>query len=185
EKEKEMRKAQENPIPIPVPVEECILMIGIGGNEKEITKEKIPVTSVIALRDKRQRENDREYRCREEKDSRDKPLESKDSAGGRHWKRQSRRTQKRTKDDLSEPYDEESTTPFIQRINEFVFLKGILMPTTVKTYDGTGDPKDHLETFTTAVIVERWAMPTWCHMFNSTLLGFPRLWFDELQPKKH
>nr|GEV89709.1 reverse transcriptase domain-containing protein [Tanacetum cinerariifolium] len=28
--------------------------------------------------------------------------------------------------------------------------------------------------------VERWAMPTWCHMFNSTLIGAARIWFDDL-----
>ncbi|GJV09043.1 reverse transcriptase domain-containing protein [Tanacetum coccineum] len=26
-------------------------------------------------------------------------------------------------------------------------------------------------------------MPTWCHMFNSTLIGAARVWFDELPPK--
>ncbi|GJT78002.1 reverse transcriptase domain-containing protein [Tanacetum coccineum] len=26
-------------------------------------------------------------------------------------------------------------------------------------------------------------MPTWCHMFNATLLGSARLWFDELPPE--
>nr|GEX49326.1 hypothetical protein [Tanacetum cinerariifolium] len=31
--------------------------------------------------------------------------------------------------------------------------------------------------------VKRWAMPTWCHMFNSTLIGAARIWFDELPPK--
>nr|GEX38016.1 reverse transcriptase domain-containing protein [Tanacetum cinerariifolium] len=31
--------------------------------------------------------------------------------------------------------------------------------------------------------VERWAMPTWCHMFNSTLIGGARVWFDELPPE--
>nr|GEX72863.1 reverse transcriptase domain-containing protein [Tanacetum cinerariifolium] len=31
--------------------------------------------------------------------------------------------------------------------------------------------------------VERWAMPTWCHMFNSTLIGSARVWFDELPPE--
>ncbi|GKC83627.1 hypothetical protein Tco_1139344 [Tanacetum coccineum] len=84
---------------------------------------------------------------------------------------------------LSEPYDEESTTPFTRRINKFVFPKRIRMPSTVKTYDGTGAPEDHLKTFTTAAKVERWAMTTWCHMFNATLLGSARLWFDELPPK--
>ncbi|GJT47255.1 reverse transcriptase domain-containing protein [Tanacetum coccineum] len=57
------------------------------------------------------------------------------------------------------------------------------MPKTVKTYDGTGDPEDHLKTFTTTTKVEWWAMPNWYHMFNSTLLEFARLWFDELPPK--
>nr|GEV71824.1 reverse transcriptase domain-containing protein [Tanacetum cinerariifolium] len=27
------------------------------------------------------------------------------------------------------------------------------------------------------------AMPTWCHMFNSTLIGADRVWFDELPPE--
>nr|GEV04472.1 hypothetical protein [Tanacetum cinerariifolium] len=31
--------------------------------------------------------------------------------------------------------------------------------------------------------VERWAMPTWCHVFNSTLIGTTRIWFDELPPE--
>ncbi|GJR36107.1 reverse transcriptase domain-containing protein [Tanacetum coccineum] len=57
------------------------------------------------------------------------------------------------------------------------------MPTTLKTYDGTGDQEHHLKTFTTAAKEERWAMPSWCHMSNSTLLGSARLWFDELQPE--
>ncbi|GJX35378.1 reverse transcriptase domain-containing protein [Tanacetum coccineum] len=30
---------------------------------------------------------------------------------------------------------------------------------------------------------ERWAMPTWCHMFNSTLTKNARVWFDELPAK--
>nr|GEV24736.1 reverse transcriptase domain-containing protein [Tanacetum cinerariifolium] len=35
----------------------------------------------------------------------------------------------------------------------------------------------------TSLQVERWAMPTWCHMFNSTLIGIVRVWFDELPSK--
>ncbi|GJT36441.1 reverse transcriptase domain-containing protein [Tanacetum coccineum] len=31
-----------------------------------------------------------------------------------------------------------------------------------------------------AAKVERWAMPTWCHMFNSTLTESARVWFDDL-----
>ncbi|GJW52480.1 reverse transcriptase domain-containing protein [Tanacetum coccineum] len=54
------------------------------------------------------------------------------------------------------------------------------MPNNVKTYDGTGDSEDHVKKFQVAAQGERWAMPTWCHMFNSTLIGTARVWFDEL-----
>nr|GEX00866.1 reverse transcriptase domain-containing protein [Tanacetum cinerariifolium]GEY96769.1 reverse transcriptase domain-containing protein [Tanacetum cinerariifolium] len=56
------------------------------------------------------------------------------------------------------------------------------MPNNVKTYDGTGDPEDHVKIFQAAAQVARWAMPTWCHMFNSTLIGAARVRFDELPP---
>nr|GEU55977.1 reverse transcriptase domain-containing protein [Tanacetum cinerariifolium] len=35
-----------------------------------------------------------------------------------------------------------------------------------------------------AAQVEQWAMPTWCHMFNSTLIGAARVWFDEIPPER-
>nr|GEY06239.1 reverse transcriptase domain-containing protein [Tanacetum cinerariifolium] len=54
------------------------------------------------------------------------------------------------------------------------------MPNNMKTYDGMRDPKDHVKVFQAAAQVERWAMPTWCHMFNSTLIEAARVWFDEL-----
>nr|GFB69756.1 reverse transcriptase domain-containing protein [Tanacetum cinerariifolium] len=57
------------------------------------------------------------------------------------------------------------------------------MPNNIKTYDGTGDPEDHVKIFHAAAQVERWAIPTWCHMFNSTLIGAARVWFDELAPE--
>ncbi|GJV29589.1 hypothetical protein Tco_1386037 [Tanacetum coccineum] len=40
------------------------------------------------------------------------------------------------------------------------------MPSHVKTYNGSEDPEDHLKIFQAAAKTERWAMPTWCHMFN-------------------
>nr|GEY05888.1 reverse transcriptase domain-containing protein [Tanacetum cinerariifolium] len=48
---------------------------------------------------------------------------------------------------------------------------------------GSEDPKDHLKIFQAAAKKERWAMPTWCHMFNSTLTENARVWFDDL-PKE-
>ncbi|GJX13052.1 reverse transcriptase domain-containing protein [Tanacetum coccineum] len=57
------------------------------------------------------------------------------------------------------------------------------MPSHIKTYDRSKDPEDHLKIFQSAAKTERWAMPTWCHMFNSTLTGNARVWFDDL-PKE-
>nr|GEY63254.1 reverse transcriptase domain-containing protein [Tanacetum cinerariifolium] len=57
------------------------------------------------------------------------------------------------------------------------------MPSHVKTYDGSEDPEDHLKIFQAAAKVERWAMPTSCHMFNATLTGSARVWFDDLPPE--
>ncbi|GJS20986.1 reverse transcriptase domain-containing protein [Tanacetum coccineum] len=57
------------------------------------------------------------------------------------------------------------------------------MPSNIKTYDGSGDPKDHLKIFQAAAKVERWAMATWCHMFNSMLTESARVWFDDLPPE--
>ncbi|GKE97065.1 reverse transcriptase domain-containing protein, partial [Tanacetum coccineum] len=34
-----------------------------------------------------------------------------------------------------------------------------------------------------AAKIERWAMPTWCHMFNSTLIGLAIVWFNKLPPE--
>ncbi|GKF04438.1 reverse transcriptase domain-containing protein, partial [Tanacetum coccineum] len=50
----------------------------------------------------------------------------------------------------------------------------------IKTYDGSEDPKVHLKIFQATAKTERWAMPTWCHMFNFTLTGNARVWFDDL-----
>ncbi|GJW45639.1 reverse transcriptase domain-containing protein, partial [Tanacetum coccineum] len=43
--------------------------------------------------------------------------------------------------------------------------------------------EDDLSQPWSAVKTERWAMPTWCHMFNFILTGNARVWFDDL-PKE-
>ncbi|GJZ99580.1 reverse transcriptase domain-containing protein [Tanacetum coccineum] len=108
--------------------------------------------------------------------------ESEDSEGG-HWKSKSKRHRSNTyEDDLSQPWTCEERNPFTPRIRHFDFPR-TRMPSHVKTYDGSGDPEDHLKLFQSAAKTERWAMPTWCHMFNSTLTGNARVWFDKL-PKE-
>ncbi|GJS58686.1 reverse transcriptase domain-containing protein [Tanacetum coccineum] len=105
--------------------------------------------------------------------------ESEDSEGG-HWKSKSRRHRSNTQeDDLSQPWTCEERNPFTPRIWHFNFPR-TRMPSHVKTYDGSGDPEDHLKLFQAAAKTERWAMLTWYHMFNSTLTGNARVWFDKL-----
>ncbi|GJS48497.1 reverse transcriptase domain-containing protein [Tanacetum coccineum] len=109
--------------------------------------------------------------------------EIKDSARG-HWKSKSKKQRSSMEDeDLSQPWVCEETDPFMPRICYFDLPKRIRMPSHVKTYDGSEDPEDHLKIFQAAAKVERWATPTWCHMFNSTLTENARVWFDDLLPE--
>nr|GEW98905.1 reverse transcriptase domain-containing protein [Tanacetum cinerariifolium] len=107
--------------------------------------------------------------------------ESEGSTGG-HWKSKPKRQKSSVEDDLSQPWVCEETDPFTPRIRYFDFPK-TRMPSHIKTYDGSEDPEDHLKIFQPAAKTERWAMPTWCHMFNSTLTKNARVWFDDL-PKE-
>nr|GEV19344.1 reverse transcriptase domain-containing protein [Tanacetum cinerariifolium] len=66
-----------------------------------------------------------------------------------------------------------------RRQSVFDRLSEASSPNTIRT----GDPEDHVKVFQAAAQVERWAMPTWCHMFNSTLIGAARVWFDEFPPE--
>ncbi|GKB09003.1 hypothetical protein Tco_0837315 [Tanacetum coccineum] len=95
--------------------------------------------------------------------------ESEGSAGG-HRKSRLKRKKSNIEDDLSQPWVCEETYPFTPRIRYFDFPK-TRMPSHIKTYDGSEDLEDHLKIFQAAAKTERWAMPTWCHMLNSTLTG--------------
>ncbi|GJT58007.1 reverse transcriptase domain-containing protein [Tanacetum coccineum] len=107
---------------------------------------------------------------------------NEDSEGG-HWKSKLRRKKSIVEDDdLSQPWVCAETDPFTSRIRHFDFPK-TRMPSHVKTYNESEDPEDHLKIFQAAAKTERWAMPTWCHMFNSTLTGNARVWFDDLPPE--
>ncbi|GJY68218.1 reverse transcriptase domain-containing protein [Tanacetum coccineum] len=108
--------------------------------------------------------------------------ESKHEDGGR-WKSKSKKQKSIGEDDLPQPWLCEDTDPFTARIRYFEVPKRTRMLVNFKTYDGMGDPEDHLKIFQAATKIERWAMPTWCHMFNSTIIGSARVWFDKLSPE--
>ncbi|GJU04823.1 hypothetical protein Tco_1121253 [Tanacetum coccineum] len=68
-----------------------------------------------------------------------------------HWKSKSKKPKSTTdEEDLSQPWLCEETDPLTLRIRNFEFPKRICMPSNVKTYDGSGDPDDHLKIFQTA-----------------------------------
>ncbi|GJY25944.1 reverse transcriptase domain-containing protein [Tanacetum coccineum] len=123
-----------------------------------------------------------EKKGRESESPSSRVSESGTSDGG-HWKSRSKRHKSTEEDDLAVPWICEKVDPFTPRIRNFKSSRKTRMPNNVKTYDGTGDPEDHVKNFQAAAQVERWAMPTWCHMFNSTLIGAARVWFDELPPE--
>nr|GEX28648.1 hypothetical protein [Tanacetum cinerariifolium] len=80
---------------------------------------------------------------------------------------------------LKKPFKEARRTPFTCRIIEFVGLE-YKMPNNIKLYDGTTDPKDHLNCFVGAANSGEWPIPVWCRMFQQTLDGSARGWFERL-----
>ncbi|GJS48652.1 reverse transcriptase domain-containing protein [Tanacetum coccineum] len=83
----------------------------------------------------------------------DEELSESDNSRGGHWK-------SRFKKQRSNIEDDDLAQPWVSE-----------------------DPEDHLKIFQAAAKVVRWAMPTWCHVFNSTLIGSARVWFDDLPPE--
>ncbi|GJT62278.1 reverse transcriptase domain-containing protein [Tanacetum coccineum] len=83
-------------------------------------------------------------------------------------------------EDISRPWRRQKVDAFTRRISDFSEDKKRRMPANVKTYDGTGDPDDHLKIFESAATIENWPQPVWWHMFNSTLVGNAQNWFSKL-----
>nr|GEY62803.1 reverse transcriptase domain-containing protein [Tanacetum cinerariifolium] len=133
----------------------------------------------------RYRDKDRSRHTKRGRDSESllSHVSKSDSIDGGHWKSKSKRHKPTDDDNLTMPWMCEEVDSFTPRICNFKSLRKTRMPNNVKTYDRTGDPEDQVKNFQTAAQVERWAMPIWCHMFNSTLIGGARVWFDELSPE--
>nr|GEV82660.1 hypothetical protein [Tanacetum cinerariifolium] len=129
------------------------------------------------------KDKERFYSIRRDNESPLSSVSKSDSSDGRYQKSRSKRHKSTDEDDLTRPWMCEEKDPFTPRIRNFETSQRTQMPNNIKTYDGTGDPEDHVKIFQAAAQVEQLAMPTWCHMFNSTLIGAARVWFDELSPK--
>nr|GEU66295.1 reverse transcriptase domain-containing protein [Tanacetum cinerariifolium] len=113
------------------------------------------------------------YRHKREYSRRTKAVSESEGSAGGHLKLKPNKQKLSVVDDLSQPWVCEETDPFTLRIRYFDFPKA-RMPSHIKTYDESKDPPAK---------TERWAMLTWCHMFNSTLTENARVWFDDL-PKE-
>nr|GEW29450.1 reverse transcriptase domain-containing protein [Tanacetum cinerariifolium] len=104
--------------------------------------------------------------------------ESEDSGGGYCKSRSKKKKSSREEDDLSQPWVCEEIDSFTPIIRYFSFSM-TRMPSHIMTYNESEDPEDHLKNFQAATKTKM-AMPTWCYMFNSTLKGNARVWFDYL-----
>nr|GEZ38855.1 reverse transcriptase domain-containing protein [Tanacetum cinerariifolium] len=62
---------------------------------------------------------------------------------------------KPAEDDLTKPWTCEEVNPFTPRIRNFESSRKTRMPNNIKTYDGTGNPEDHVKVFQAAAQVER------------------------------
>ncbi|GJV30780.1 hypothetical protein Tco_1391180 [Tanacetum coccineum] len=82
-------------------------------------------------------------------------------------------------DDLRKPFKEALKTPLTHRIIEFAGPE-YKMPANIKLYDGTTDLEDHLGRFASAANSGEWPMLVWCRMFQQTLDGPARGWFERL-----
>nr|GFA98185.1 reverse transcriptase domain-containing protein [Tanacetum cinerariifolium] len=67
-----------------------------------------------------------------------------DSSDGKHRRSRSKRHKTADEDDLTRPWMSKEENPFTPRIRHFESSRKTRMPNNVKTYDGTGDPEDHV-----------------------------------------
>nr|GEW06815.1 reverse transcriptase domain-containing protein [Tanacetum cinerariifolium] len=82
-------------------------------------------------------------------------------------------------EDLGKPFKKARRTPLTRQIIKFAGVE-YKIPANIKLYDDTTDPEDHLSRFTSAANSGEWPMPVWCRMFQKTLDGSERGWFQRL-----
>ncbi|GKA40791.1 reverse transcriptase domain-containing protein [Tanacetum coccineum] len=98
---------------------------------------------------------------------------------GNKEKDQGKRPVEEVDEDLKRPYKEVLKSPFTRRIIECSALNH-RMPTNLKVYDYSTDLDDHITCFVGAANQGEWEMPVWCKMFQQTLDGPARGWFDRM-----
>nr|GEZ44694.1 reverse transcriptase domain-containing protein [Tanacetum cinerariifolium] len=120
----------------------------LGGKGPRSIKESYGDSFSHSYRDKSHSNTKRRDRSPSSSVSRSNPSEEK------HRKSKSKR-HKPAEDDLTKPWTCEEVNPFTPRIRNFESSRKTRMPNNIKTYDGTGDPEDHVKNFQAAAQVER------------------------------
>nr|GEX80457.1 hypothetical protein [Tanacetum cinerariifolium] len=87
-------------------------------------------------------------------------MSKSDSSDGRYRKSRSKRHKSTDEDDLTRPWMCEEEDPFTPQIHNFESSRRTRMPNNVKTYDGTGDPDDHVKIFQAAAQDQNQCMDT-------------------------
>ncbi|KAK1366127.1 hypothetical protein POM88_041688 [Heracleum sosnowskyi] len=80
---------------------------------------------------------------------------------------------------LGDPDD--PTPPFTQDIMKANISRKFKMPT-IKAYDGTGDPANHVRTFSNALLLQPTNDAVKCRAFPQTLAGMAQRWYSRLPP---
>ncbi|KAK1401684.1 hypothetical protein POM88_001289 [Heracleum sosnowskyi] len=80
---------------------------------------------------------------------------------------------------LGDPDD--PTPPFTQDIMKTAISRKFKMPT-IKAYDGTGDPANHVRTFSNALLLQPTNDAVKCRAFPQTLAGMAQRWYSRLPP---
>nr|GFC24737.1 reverse transcriptase domain-containing protein [Tanacetum cinerariifolium] len=97
-------------------------------------------------------EDSRHKHCKRVSSSSSDSSNNEDKETG-HWK--SRNGYRNQEDeDMSRPWHRQKVDAFTQRISDFLEDKRRRMPANVKTYDGIGDPDDHLKIFESAATIK-------------------------------
>ncbi|KAK1378310.1 hypothetical protein POM88_025054 [Heracleum sosnowskyi] len=80
---------------------------------------------------------------------------------------------------LGDPDD--PTPPFTQDIMKMAISRKFKMPS-IKAYDGTGDPANHVRTFFNALLLQPTNDAVKCRAFPQTLAGMAQRWYNRLPP---
>ncbi|KAK1386147.1 hypothetical protein POM88_023882 [Heracleum sosnowskyi] len=76
---------------------------------------------------------------------------------------------------------DDSTPPFSQDIMKANISRKFKMPP-IKAYDGTGDPANHVRTFSTALLLQPTNDAVKYRAFSQTLVGMAQRWYSRLPP---